>query len=82
MLRGGFKENMVAMSPYGPLVTENIRTEVEKVKQGIIADTTRIYTGPLKDNKGNEMVAAGKSISNEDNAFKMSVKSFVEGVIG
>ncbi|HJU23196.1 MAG TPA: BMP family ABC transporter substrate-binding protein [Casimicrobiaceae bacterium] len=82
LLRGGFKQGMVAISPFGKSVPDNVRQEVLKAKQGFIDDTLKLYKGPLKDNEGKQVLAAGQVISNTDNDFKVNVKWLVEGAIG
>lgn len=82
LYRGGFKQNMVAVSPFGKAVPQNVRDAVMKARQGFLDDTLKLYKGPLKDNKGNQVLAAGQEISNTDNAFKLGVKWLVEGAVG
>ena len=82
LYRGGFRQDMVAISPFGKAVPQNVQDAVLKGRQGFLDDTLKLYKGPLKDNKGNEVIAAGKEISNTDNPFKLSVKWLVEGAIG
>ena len=80
--RGGFKDDMVNLSPFGASVPQKVRDEVLAAKQGFIDDTLKIYKGPLKDSKGNEVLKAGQVISNTDIKFKLGVRFFVEGVAG
>jgi simple sugar transport system substrate-binding protein len=82
LYRGGFKQDMVAISPFGKEVPKNVQDAVLKERQGFLDDTLKLYKGPLKDNKGNQVLAAGQEISNTDNPFKLSVKWLVEGAIG
>lgn len=82
LYRGGFRQEMVALSPFGKAVPRNVQDAVIKARQGFLDDTLKLYKGPLKDNRGNEVVPAGKEISNTDNPFKLSVKWLVEGAIG
>lgn len=82
LYRGGFRQDMVAISPFGKAVPQNVQDAVLKARQGFLDDTLKLYKGPLKDNKGNEVIAAGQEISNTDNPFKLSVKWLVEGAIG
>jgi len=82
LLRGGFKRNMVKLSPFGKAVPQAVRDEVLKAKQGFINDSLNIYEGPLKDNKGNVILKAGEVIDNEDTKFKLGVRFFVEGAVG
>ena len=80
--RGGFKDDMVGLSPFGPAVPEAVKTEVLAAKQGFIDDTLTIYKGPLKDNQGNVILKDGEEKSNSDTPFKLGVKFFVDGVVG
>ena len=82
LLRGGFKQGMVAISPFGQSVPENVRQEVLKARQAFVDDTLKLYKGPLKDNQGKQLLAAGQEIPNTDNDYKVNVKWLVEGAIG
>ena len=82
LLRGGFKQGMVAISPFGKSVPENVRQEVLRARQAFTDDTLKLYKGPLKDNEGKPILAAGQQISNADNDYKVNVKWLVEGAIG
>ena len=68
---------------FGPSVLiAPFRSPVLAARQGFLDDTLKLYKGPLKDNKGNQVIAAGQEVSNTDNAFKLNVKWLVEGAIG
>jgi simple sugar transport system substrate-binding protein len=82
LYRGGFRQDMVALSPFGKAVPQNVQQAVLAARQDFLDDTLKLYKGPLKDNKGNQVIAAGQEISNTDNAFKINVKWLVEGAIG
>lgn len=82
LLRGGFAVDMVRLSPYGAAVPEEVRTEIEAAKAGFLDGSLTLYEGPLMDNKGNQILAAGESAANEDVPFKLSVDWLVEGVSG
>jgi basic membrane protein A len=82
LYRGGFRQEMVALSPFGKAVPQNVQQAVLAARQGFLDDTLKLYKGPLKDNKGSQVIAAGQEISNTDNAFKLNVKWLVEGAIG
>ncbi len=82
VLRGGFKRDMVAVSPFGKAVPQGVRDEIAAAKQGFIDDSLKLYQGPLNDNEGNQILAAGQAIDNEDNKFKLGVRFLVEGAIG
>jgi basic membrane protein A len=80
--RGGFSNNMVTLSAFGKSVPKEVQDAVLKAREGFVNDSFKLYKGPLKDNQGNEVLAAGREIANSDNAFKVNVKFLVEGAIG
>ena len=82
LVRGGFAEDMVGLSPYGPSVTDATKAEIDKAKAGFTDGSLQLYAGPLKDNKGNVVVKEGDVVKNDDAKFKVGVKFFVEGVVG
>ncbi|HSB71190.1 MAG TPA: BMP family ABC transporter substrate-binding protein [Candidatus Methylomirabilis sp.] len=82
LLRGGFREDMVALSPFGKAVPEDVRAKVLKLRQGFVDDSLKLYRGPLKDNEGNVILKEGQVIANNDVKFKLAVNFLVEGAIG
>ena len=80
-LRGGLKEGFVKTSPYGPLVTAEAKTKADAIKAQMMAGEFAIFTGPLKDNQGNEVVAAGVALDQTDVVLE-SMDYLVEGVRG
>lgn len=82
LLRGGFARDMVRISPFGAAVPAEVRQEVEAARAGFVDGSLTLYEGPLRDNQGNMILAAGERAANDDNAFKLSVDWLVEGVIG
>lgn len=81
LIRGGFKEGFIKMSPYGPAVSEKAKKEADAVKAKFMDGTMVIYKGPIKDNTGKVMVPAGKSLLQTDIALE-KMDWLVEGVIG
>ena len=81
LIRGGFKEGFIKMSPYGPAVSEEAKKEADAVKAKFMDGTMVIYKGPIKDNTGKVMVPAGKSLLQTDIALE-KIDWLVEGVIG
>ncbi|MGS0756358.1 hypothetical protein ACVBEH_17995, partial [Roseateles sp. GG27B] len=80
-LRGGLKDGYVKMSPYGAMVTDAAKKEAESVKVKMMAGNFDIFKGPIKDNKGNVVIAAGKTF--KQTALELeSMNYLVEGVIG
>ena len=82
LLRGGFEKDMVALSPIGAAVPDDVKAEMMTLKDGFTDGSFQLYKGPLKDNKGNEVLAEGQVIDNNDAGFKLGVKWLVEGAIG
>ncbi|MFT3803571.1 MAG: BMP family ABC transporter substrate-binding protein [Burkholderiaceae bacterium] len=80
-LRGGLKEGYVKTSDYGPMVTEAARKQADDTKARMLAGGFDIFKGPLKDNKGNEVIAAGKVHKQTDLELE-KMNYLVEGVVG
>jgi basic membrane protein A len=79
--RGGLKEGLVKVSPYGTMVSEEARKRADDVKAKLMAGSYVIFKGPLKDNKGNVVIAAGVSRGQTDAELE-KMNYLVEGVIG
>ena len=58
-VRGGLKEGFVKMSPYGANVSAAAKTKADAVKAEMVKGTFSIFKGPIKDNKGKVVIAAG-----------------------
>lgn len=82
LLRGGFRQDMVAISPFGKAVPKDVRAKILKIRQGFVDDSFKLYRGPLKDNEGNVVLKESQVIANDDNKFKLAVNFLVEGAIG
>jgi basic membrane protein A and related proteins len=79
--RGGLAEGFVKMSPYGPAVSGAARKQADAAKAEIMKGGYAVFKGPLKDNKGNTVVPAGKAFA--ENAIEIeSTNYLVEGVVG
>jgi basic membrane protein A len=78
---GSLRDGAVKLSPYGPAVTDATKKAVEDVKAKMMAGTFKMYKGPLKDNKGAQIMADGKDVGDEDGSL-WGMNYFVEGVIG
>jgi simple sugar transport system substrate-binding protein len=80
-LRGGLKDGYVKMSPYGAMVTDAAKKDADAVKAKMMTASFDIFKGPIKDNKGNVVIAAGKT--HKQTAIELeSMNYLVEGVIG
>lgn len=80
-VRGGLAENFIKMSPFGPAMSEAARTQFEATRAEILAGGFSAFKGPMKDNRGNEIVAAGQAFKESDVELE-SMNYLVEGVIG
>ncbi len=80
-LRGGLAEGFVKMSPYGPALNAAGRKNVDTVKAEIMKGGYSVFKGPLKDNKGNMVIPAGKSYP--ETAVELESQNYlVEGING
>jgi basic membrane protein A and related proteins len=80
-VRGGLKEGFVKTSDYGPLVTPEAKKAAENVKAQFLAGTFVIFKGPIKDNKGNEVIAKDQALGQRAPELE-KMKYLVEGVKG
>lgn len=81
LLRGGLKEEVVKISPYGPAVSAETRKQADAVLAEFMAGTKVIFKGELKDNSGRVVIPAGSErVQNDVELEKMDY--LVEGVIG
>ncbi len=80
-LRGGLADGFVKMSPYGPAVSDGARRNADAVKAEMMKGGYEIIKGPLKDNTGKEVLAAGKGLP--EKAIELeSTNYLVAGVKG
>ena len=80
-VRGGLAEGFVKMSDLGPAVSDTARNQFEATKAEIMKGGFAAIKGPLNDNEGNVVAAAGESFQESDVALE-SMDYLVEGVIG
>ena len=59
--RGGLKEEIVKVSPYGAMVPEAARKQADDIKAKLMAGNYVIFKGPIADNKGDAVIASGVS---------------------
>ncbi|GAB7522735.1 BMP family ABC transporter substrate-binding protein [Paraburkholderia sp. 2C] len=81
LMRGGLKEGFVKMSPYGAKVSADARANADSVKAKMVAGDYPIFKGPIKDNKGASVIAAGVTHPQTDIALE-SMNYLVSGVVG
>ncbi|MEN0026872.1 MAG: BMP family ABC transporter substrate-binding protein [Candidatus Dactylopiibacterium sp.] len=75
----GVKEGAVNIEAFGPSTPADVKKLAEERRDALKAGTLHPFTGPLKDNTGKELVAAGKTLGDAE-LRKMTV--YVEGVEG
>ncbi|MGE4319789.1 MAG: BMP family ABC transporter substrate-binding protein [Deferribacterales bacterium] len=75
----GLEHNLVDLAPMSKLVPEDVQALVNEKKAQFASGNDDIFTGPIKDNKGNVAVEEGKSLTD---AEKLSMNFLVEGVQG
>jgi len=76
---GGIESNMVVLADYGPSVTADTKAKIDKAKADIISGKLAVFTGPLKDNTGKEVMPAGKTGGAD---LLNTTNWLVDGVIG
>jgi basic membrane protein A len=81
ILKGGFAEGFVKMGPFGAAATPEVKTAVEQAASELTSGKRVVFTGPLKDNKGAVVLAAGQSLTVMDPTLgKMNY--LLDGVVG
>jgi len=80
-LRGGLKEGFVKMSAYGAPVSAKAKAATDATKAKMVKGGYNIFKGPLKDNAGNTVIAAGASLGQQDPVLEQ-MNYLVAGVIG
>jgi basic membrane protein A len=75
----GLETGVVAIAPFNKAVPQDVRDHVNAKKQAISDGKFKPFTGPISNQAGKEMVAAGATMSDGD---LLGMKWFVEGVNG
>jgi len=81
LVRGGFSSGYIKLSPYGAAVADAVKTKADDAKAKLTAGTLVVYQGPMKDNTGKEIIAAGAKHDQTDITLE-SMNYLVEGVKG
>ncbi len=79
--RGGLREEIVKVSPYGEAVSAEARKHADDIKAKLTAGDYVIFKGPIVDNKGKTVIAAGTDRGQKDPELE-KMDYLVEGVIG
>jgi basic membrane protein A and related proteins len=75
----GLKEGLVDIAPYGPAVPPEVAEEADAVKEAIIAGERHPFEGPIRNQAGEEVVAEGETMSDEE---LLRMDYYVEGIAG
>ncbi len=81
LLRGGFKEGFIKMSPYGVAVSEATKAKADAARAKLTDGSLIIYSGPIKDNAGHVVIPAGTVRPQRDIELE-KMNYLVEGVVG
>ncbi len=81
LVRGGLKDGIVKVSPYGPAVTDETKKIADAAKDSAMKGELVIFKGPLKDNGGKVVIADGMSMVQTDPTLE-GMNYLVEGVVG
>ncbi len=76
---GDMSTGIADIAPISDNAAEGTKEAVEKAKKEIIDGKLVVFSGPLKNNKGEEVIKEGENLTDEQ---LLSMDWFVEGVIG
>ncbi len=80
-MSGTLKDHFCQLSPFGPSVTPSTRHRILDAQNELLDGSRAIYEGPLRDNKGNIVIPAGKTISIQDPVLD-GMNWLLEGIDG
>lgn len=75
----GVKEGAIDLKKIAEDVPQEIKDKVEKARAGLKDGSFAVWTGPIKDNTGKELLEAGKVA---DDAWLRSINFYVNGIEG
>jgi simple sugar transport system substrate-binding protein len=81
LLRGGFKEGFIKMSPYGAAVSAAAKAKADEARTKLTDGSLVIYTGPIKDNTGKVVIPSG-TVQVQTDITLEKMNYLVEGVVG
>jgi simple sugar transport system substrate-binding protein len=76
---GGVKERMIRIEGFGPKVPQAVRDEALARQRDIAAGKVKPFAGPIVDNDGKQVIAAGQSLADEQ---ILNMNYLVQGVQG
>lgn len=74
---GGFKEGMISLAPLNPVIPADLQKMIKNMEQDLTTGKLRPFDGPVVDQDGKQLVAAGSTMSDKDLG---SMSFYVEGV--
>lgn len=75
----GLKEGAIDLGHLAATVSDDVRALVAARRQGILDGSRPVFMGPLRNQAGKEVVAAGQDLADAD---KLAMNYYVEGVQG
>lgn len=76
---GHMSDRIMELAPFGDMVPQEVRNDVNAAKEVILSGELHPFTGPIKDNSGALRVTDGETMSDEE---LLSFDWLVEGVVG
>ncbi|MYL08853.1 MAG: BMP family ABC transporter substrate-binding protein [Acidimicrobiia bacterium] len=76
---GGMDDEIVALAPLAADVPADVAAEIDAVAASIVDGSWDVFTGEIRDQDGNVVVAAGETL---DDGSMLGMSYFVEGVVG
>lgn len=74
---GGLDTGMVEIAPYGEAVPAEVAQKAEEVRLAIVSGALHPFTGPIVNQAGEEVIAAGETL---DDASLLTMDWYVAGV--
>lgn len=75
----GISSGMVGFAAYGDAVPEDVKAAADVVREGIVNGTMHPFQGPINNQQGEQVVAAGETL---DDGVLLGMNYYVEGVQG
>lgn len=76
---GHMADGILDLAPFGDMVPQDVRDEVNAVREQIVSGELHAFSGPIRDQGGELRVAEGETMSDE---ALLSFDWLVEGVVG
>jgi basic membrane protein A and related proteins len=75
----GMETNIIDLAPFGEMVPKDVQETVLAKKEAITKGEFKVFTGPIKDQKGEVKIPEGTAA---DDPTLLGMNWFVEGVVG